>query len=207
VLTVIAGVIGLVAEAVAHEPQLAAMTKLIDDAVARGAALTSSLLAFGRGQPARPREVDVNALLADATRLLRPALGGVAIAMVAAQDLAPALADPDQLFAAVLSLAVVARNALNEGGRLSFETAMVRTEAANAFSHDVAGQILIALCAHGYGDVAEHPEQIFTDIAMAADFIGKSGGSLKSCAASGDFARVEIMLPKITAAARWLAYD
>jgi len=64
-----------------------------------------------------------------------------------------------------------------------------------------------ALCAHGYGDVAEHSEQIFTDIVMAGEFTRKSGGSLKQCAASGDFARIEIVLPKVAAAARWLADD
>lgn len=204
VLTVVAGVIGLLAEAVADEPQLAAMTKLIDDAVVRGAALTASLMAFARGRPATPREVDVNSLLVGATRLLRPALGGVDVAMTAAEGLSPALADPDQLLAAVLSLAVVARDAFDEGGRLSFETGTARAEAANACSPELDGQIMIALCAHGYGSLSEHPEQIFTDIAMAEDFIRRAGGSLRHCSASDEFARIEILLPKAQAATRWL---
>jgi signal transduction histidine kinase len=207
VLTVIAGVIGLLADAVADEPQLAAMTKLIDDAAARGAALTSSLVAFGRGRPADPREVDVNALLVGATRLLRPALGGVDVAMTAAEGLSPALADPDQLLAAVLCLAVVARNAFSEDGKLSFETGTIRAEAGHACPRDTEDRIMIALRAHGYGNVAERPEQIFTDIVMAEDFVRKSGGSLRRCAVSGEFARVEIMLPRATATARWLAED
>lgn len=122
VLIVITGMIDLLAEAVAHEPQLAAMAKLIDEAATRAAALTSSLLAFAQAQPSNPREVDVNVLLAEATRLLRSALGGIEIAMVAAKNSPTALVDPDQLLAAVLSLAVAARNAMPEGGRLSFES-------------------------------------------------------------------------------------
>jgi signal transduction histidine kinase len=154
VLTVITGVVGLLADAVADKPQLAAMTKLIDDAATRGAALTSSLLAFGRARPAYPRAVDVNALLVGATRLLRPALGGIDVAMIAAEGLSPALADPDQLLAAVLSLAVVARDAFSEGGKLSFETGTVRAEAGHAHPRDDEDQIMIALRAHGYGSLA-----------------------------------------------------
>lgn len=137
VLTVIAGAIGLLTDAVADEPQLAAMTKLIDDAAARG----------------------------------------------------------------------VARNAFSEGGKLSFETGSVRAEAGHACPRDTEGRIMIALRAHGYGNVAEHPEQIFTDIVMAEDFVRKSGGSLRRCAVSGEFARVEILLPRASATARWLAED
>jgi signal transduction histidine kinase len=207
VLTVITGVIGLLADAVADKPQLAAMTKLIDEAAARGAALTSSLLAFGRGRPAYPCEVDVNALLVGATRLLRPALGGVDVAMMAVEGLSPALADPDQLLAAVLSLAVVARNAFSEGGKLSFETGTVRAEAGHAHPRDAEDRIMIALRAHGYGSLAEHPEQIFTDIVMAEDFVRKSGGRLRRCAPSGDFARVEILLQRAQPSVRWLADD
>jgi len=65
----------------------------------------------------------------------------------------------------------------------------------------------MALCAHGYGNVVEHPEQIFTDMVTAEDFIQQSGGSLGRHAASGDFAGVEILLPTAAAAARWLAND
>jgi signal transduction histidine kinase len=74
-LTVIMGTIEVLEEAVAERPELAAVAGLIAQAAARGADLTSHLLAFARGQPSQPREVDVNALLVDAARLLRPTLG------------------------------------------------------------------------------------------------------------------------------------
>jgi hypothetical protein len=80
-----------------------------------------------------------------------------------------------------------------------------RAEAGHACPRDTEDRIMIALRAHGYGNVAEHPEQIFTDIAMAEDFVRKSGGSLRRCA--GEFASVEILLPRTQATARWLAED
>ena len=59
VLTVITGMIDILAEAVAGEPRLAAAARLIDEAATRGAALTSHILAFARDRPAQRREVDV----------------------------------------------------------------------------------------------------------------------------------------------------
>jgi hypothetical protein len=206
VLTVITGSIDLLAQAVAHEPQLAAIVKLIDEAATRGAALTWGLLAFARGQPSNPHEVDVNALLAEATRLLRPALGRIEIAVVPADDLPAAFVSSGQLLSAVLSLAIAARNEMPKGGRLSFETSMVQSEGLPACPQGRAdGQVAIALLAYGYGDVVEHPEQIFTDVELAQDFVRQAGGSLKICAASGDHARAEILLPRMAAAAPWLA--
>ena len=86
VLTVITGMIDILAEAVANEPQLAAIAKLIDDAATRGAALTAHMLSFARGRPSEPREIELNALLADAVRLLRPTLGGIELSVTAGAD-------------------------------------------------------------------------------------------------------------------------
>jgi signal transduction histidine kinase len=75
ILTVITGTIEIVAAAVEKEPQLAAITKMIDEAAARGADLTQHLLAFSCRQPLQPREVDINTLIIDSAKLLRPTLG------------------------------------------------------------------------------------------------------------------------------------
>jgi len=75
ILTVITGTIEILGEAVADRPDLAAIAKLIEEAAARGADLTSHLLAFARRQPLQPREVDVNSLLIGSAGLLRPTLG------------------------------------------------------------------------------------------------------------------------------------
>ncbi len=75
ILTVITGTIEILAEAVENEPQLSAITRMIDEAASRGAELTQHLLAFARKQPLQPRETDVNTLIIDTAKLLRPTLG------------------------------------------------------------------------------------------------------------------------------------
>jgi signal transduction histidine kinase len=207
VLTVITGMIDILAEAVADEPQLAAIARLIDEAATRGAALTAHLLAFARGRPSEPRKVDLGALLADAVRLLRPALGGIDVGVAASAGVPPALVDPSQLMAAVLSLAIAARNAMPEGGRLVFRAEPARTPdaTAHARANDGDDAVAIVIDAHGYAEVAGHREQIFSDIDTARDFVSRCGGCLEISAASTDRARVEIRLPAFVADASWLA--
>ena len=205
VLTVITGMIDIPAGAVADEPQLAAIAKLIDQAATRGAALTAHMLAFARGRPSQPRDVDLNALLADAVRLLRPTLGGIELGVAAIADIPRALADPGQLMAAVLSLAITARNAMPQGGRLVFSAGRAQTPKRLAHASEGDGAVMISIDAHGYAEVAGHHEQIFSDIDTALDFIARCGGRLEICAASGQGARAEILLPTCAAEAPWLA--
>src|SRR6202022_4563208 len=124
VLTVITGPIGILADAVADRPQLAATTRLIDDAAAeRGAQLTKHLLAFARKQPLQPREIDINALALEAAKLLHPTLGEqISILPQLTEDAWPALIDPGQLSTAILNLALNARDAMPDGGTLVLET-------------------------------------------------------------------------------------
>jgi signal transduction histidine kinase len=204
VLTVITGMIDILAEAVANEPRLAAIAKLIDDAATRGAALTAHMLSFARGRPSQPRETELNALLADAVRLLRPTLGGIELSVTEVADCATALADPGQLMAAVLSLAIAARNAMPEGGRLVLAAGAPTIE-RSASTCERARVVMISIDAYGYAEVVGHHEQIFSDIDTALDFIGQCGGRLEICAASGERARVEILLPTCAAGAPWLA--
>jgi signal transduction histidine kinase len=207
VLTVITGMIDILADAVADEPQLAAVARLIDQAAARGAALTARLLSFARGQPSEPCEVELTALVGDAVRLLRPTLGGIELAIEAADDLPPALADPGQLMAAMLSIAIVARDSMPEGGKLTFRAVAVRAEdrLAHVRASEADDALAIHIAAHGYGSVADHPERIFIDADVARDFIGSSGGQLVIGAPSGADAQLWIVLRKAAPAQSWLA--
>ena len=201
VLTVITGMIDILAEAVANEPQLAAIAKLIDEAATRGAALTAHLLGFARGRPSQPCEVELNALLADALRLLRPTLGGIELHVAPAADVPPALADPGQLMAAILSLAIAARNAMPEGGRLVFNAGTAQSMERLTHVHASDGAVMISIDAYGYAEVAGHHEQIFSDTETALEFISQCGGRLEICAASNERARAEILLPTCALAA------
>ena len=123
ILTVITGTIEILTEAVAHDPQLVTIARMIDEAAERGADLTRHLLAFARKQPLQPREVDVNALVLETAKLLRPTLGEqIEIAPLLAADAWPALVDPSQLATAILNLALNARDAMPDGGKLTLET-------------------------------------------------------------------------------------
>jgi PAS domain S-box-containing protein len=110
VLTVITGTIEIIQEAVADRPEYAAIAQLIDEAAERGAQIASQLLTFARRQPLQPRQVDINALVADTSKLLKPMLGEhIKIDIVLAANAWSALADPSQLSSAIVNLAVNAR--------------------------------------------------------------------------------------------------
>jgi PAS domain S-box-containing protein len=99
----------------------------------RAAALTQRLLAFARRQPLDPKPVAANRLVADMEDLLRRTLGpGVTLEMVLSGGLWGTLCDPNQLESALLNLAINARDAMPEGGRLTIETANAHLDDAYA---------------------------------------------------------------------------
>jgi signal transduction histidine kinase len=136
ILTVITGTIEILADAVAHSPQLAAIARMIDDAAWRGADLIQQLLAYARKQPLQPQSTDVNRLVLDTAKLLRPTLGeSVEIKMTLEEDAWPAMIDPSQLGTALINLAVNARDAMPGGGKLILETGNVMLDASFAAIH------------------------------------------------------------------------
>jgi PAS domain S-box-containing protein len=122
-LTVITGTIEILADAVKDNPPLATITKLISEAADRGAALTSSLLSFARKQALQPTEIDVNELLEELAKLLL-ATFDKKIEIVTKLDSKVWLAfvDRGQLSSALLNLAINARDAMLDGGRLTLTT-------------------------------------------------------------------------------------
>ena len=92
-------------------------------AVERATTLTHRLLAFSRRQPLEPKPVDANRLVADMSELLRRTLGEtIDLETVLAGGLWSVTADPNQLENSLLNLAVNARDAMPEGGKLTIET-------------------------------------------------------------------------------------
>jgi PAS domain S-box-containing protein len=87
----------------------------------RGAELTSKLLAFSRRQVLQPNAVDIGAMLNALAAMLRRTLDQrITIAVQVAPGCPPVLADPGQLESALLNIAINARDAMPEGGRLTF---------------------------------------------------------------------------------------
>ena len=90
----------------------------------RAVTLIHRLLAFARQQPLAPEAIDGNKLLSGMSDLLRRSLGEVIrIETVLAGGLWRTHADPNQLENAVLNLALNARDAMPDGGKLTIETA------------------------------------------------------------------------------------
>ena len=93
----------------------------------RAAALTHRLLAFSRRQPLDPRPLRVNLLIATMEDLLRRTLGEkIQLELALAADLWPTLCDQNQLENSILNLAINARDAMPDGGKLRIETSNAR---------------------------------------------------------------------------------
>jgi len=90
----------------------------------RAAALTHRLLAFARRQPLIPESVDANQLVVSLEDLLRRTIGEtIDLEITASDDLWRTLCDPNQLESALLNLAINARDAMPDGGKLTISTA------------------------------------------------------------------------------------
>jgi PAS domain S-box-containing protein len=214
ILTVITGTIGILAEAVADRPELVSIAKLIDDAAERGAQLTKHLLAFARKQPLQPREVDVNALVLAAAKLLHPTLGEqIEISPNLARDAWSALVDPNQLTAAVLNLALNARDAMPQGGKLTIETRNVYLDDGYASMHGdvvVGNYVMVAVSDTGTGIPPELLERVFDPffttkevgkgtglgLSMVFGFVKQSGGHIKIYSEVDHGTSVKLYLPR-----------
>jgi signal transduction histidine kinase len=96
------------------------------EATKRSAALTHRLLAFARQQPLAPEPLDANRMIATMSDLLRSTLGEqVRIETVNGGGLWATKVDAHQLENAILNVAINARDAMSQGGRLTIETAII----------------------------------------------------------------------------------
>jgi PAS domain S-box-containing protein len=218
ILTVITGTIEILAEAVENDPQLAAITKMIDEAAARGADLTQHLLAFARKQPLQPRETDLNTLIIETAKLLRPTLGErIEIESVFEDEACLANVDPNQLATAILNLAINARDAMPDGGKLILETASAVLDENYASRHSEVRPgryALLAVSDTGTGIPAAILDKVFNPfftskepgkgtglgLSMVYGFVKQSAGHIKIYSEEGHGTTIKIYLPPGTGA-------
>ncbi len=140
-LTVVSGSLDLIGRRVGEsDPRLTRLLANARDGASRAATLTRQLLAFARRQPLDPRPTDTDKLVTDLASLLQRTLGeSITVETVLAGDTWPAMVDPPQLENALVNLAVNARDAMRDGGRITIRTANAIVDVA-----DVPGTRAIA---------------------------------------------------------------
>jgi PAS domain S-box-containing protein len=215
-LTVITGTIEILADGVRHDPALTSIAKMINDAADRASQLTANLLAFARKQPLRPLETDVNALIEEVVKLLAPTLGRRIEIDTALSDQAwPALVDRSQLTSALVNLAINARDAMPDGGKLLFRTENFTRDAGDAEVGDLgAGDYLaVEVIDSGAGIPPAIRDRIFEPffstkqfgagtglgLSMVFGFAKQSGGGIVVDGEEGRGACFRIYLPKADA--------
>ncbi|MEI7035162.1 CHASE3 domain-containing protein [Fulvimonas yonginensis] len=180
----------------------------------RAGELTRRLLAFARKQPLRPVLVSLNEAVAGITEMIRRTLGGIyTIELVQAGGLWPVVVDVNQLENALVNLAVNARDAMPEGGRLTIQTANVALDEDYASRHPDVGSgpyVMIAVTDTGHGmseDVlAKAFDPFFTTkevgkgtglgLSQVYGFVKQSGGHVDIASEPKKGTTVRIYLPR-----------
>jgi len=183
----------------------------------RAASLTQRLLAFSRRQPLDPKPTDVGRLVTGMSELLRRSLGEqIAIETVLTGGLWRVMVDANQLEVSILNLAVNARDAMPNGGKLTIETAnAVLDETYAALQSEVVpGQyVVISITDTGIGMSREvqaralEPFYTTKDIghgtglglSQVYGFVKQSGGHLKLYSEEGMGTTVKLYLPRLLA--------
>jgi PAS domain S-box-containing protein len=135
-LTVIINHTAFAAKDVGKEDPLQADLAEIGKAAERAGLLTRQLLAFSRKQVLKPQVLDLNKIVGGMEKMLRRLLGeDIDLAVVLAVGLGKVMADPGQIEQVVMNLAVNARDAMPDGGKLTIETAYVELDGAYSSQH------------------------------------------------------------------------
>ena len=192
------------------------VTRYIDaatDGANRASQLTQRLLAFSRQQPLNPSSIDANKLVTSMTDLLSRTLGEhMQIQTVLGAGLWRTFADQVQLESAIINLAVNARDAMPDGGKLTIETANGSVDAAYGLQHGLAPGQYVMICVTDTGDgmdaqtMALAFDPFFTTkevgkgtglgLSQVFGFVRQSGGHVKLYSEVGHGTTVKIYLPR-----------
>ncbi len=144
---------------------LAEDIRRIKDASRKAAALTGQLLAFSRRQVLQPRNICLNAVVAATEQLLRRTIGeNISLVTSLAPDLNTVHADPVQMEQVVMNLAVNARDAMPQGGKLIFETKnldLTSPYPGKGFEIPAGRHVMLIVTDSGTGIRPEHLDRIF----------------------------------------------
>ncbi|MEO6926805.1 MAG: ATP-binding protein [Rhodanobacter sp.] len=183
----------------------------------RAATLTSRLLAFSRRQPLDPKPVDANRLITGVADMLTRTLGEqVQLEVVRAPALWMTQVDVSELESALLNLAVNARDAMPEGGRLTIETQNAILDddyvSTNAEPITAGEYVLVSVTDTGIGMNEETLERVFEPffttkpvgqgtglgLSQIYGFIGQSNGHVRISSVVGQGTTIKLYLPRVT---------
>ena len=188
---------------------------LIDNAVQgaqRGVTLTQRMLAFARQQSLKPELLDVRQLIRSVRDLLvRSAGPATSLEWAIPDDVAPVLADANQLELALLNLVTNARDAVADGGRITVSVGSEHIATAGARPPSPGSYVVIAVSDDGAGmdeaTLARCVEPFFTTkgvgrgtglgLSMVHGMAEQSGGCLRIRSRPGEGTRAEILLPMV----------
>ena len=211
-LTAIRGYSELLLTALAGSP-LRADVEEIYNAADRAATLTGQLLAFSRRQILSPEIVILNQRVMDMSRMLNRLIGEhIAIDLHLATDLWSVRADAAQLEQVLVNLALNARDAMPDGGRLAIETANREITAAQARALEISPGAFVELLVRdtGVGIAANLQGRIFEPffttkpkgagtglgLSMVYGFVRQSGGTVTVQSAPGRGSSFSLLLPR-----------
>ena len=214
ILQVVGGNLQLLSSHLQDDELAARYLKSSLKAVERGAKLSSQLLAFARKQPLQPVVVNLGRVLRGLEDLVQRAVGEtIAVEIVVSGGLWNVMLDPHQLENVVLNLAINARDAMPNGGKLTLELGnSMLDDAYVRFAPDVpAGQfVMLAITDTGIGmpkEVLERAvEPFFTTkreglgtglgLSMAFGFVKQSGGHFRIYSEIGHGTTIRMYFPR-----------
>ncbi|HEV2186478.1 MAG TPA: PAS domain S-box protein [Stellaceae bacterium] len=217
-LTTIIGNLDLISRGSSDHAVVAQRLVSVAHAAHRASSLTSRLLAFARRQTLAPQATDINRLITDMSELLRRTLGeNIDVEAVLAGGLWRAFVDPVQLENSLLNLAINARDAMPDGGKLTVESAntYLDEEYAESRPEVTAGQyVLIAVTDSGSGMTPEVIERAFEPffttksegvgtglgLSQVYGFVKQSGGHIALYSEVGQGTTIKIYLPRYSGA-------
>jgi PAS domain S-box-containing protein len=214
-LMVIQGYADLLTERLADGDPLRRNAEQIQTASQRATSLTRQLLAFSRKQMLAPKVLSVQSVVAEMEKILRRLIGeDIQLETSSAPDLGLIKADRSQIEQVILNLAVNARDAMPEGGRLTIETANVELDKAAAHPPAVLSPgkyVMLAVTDNGCGMDAETQAHIFepffttkekgkgTGLGLATVYgiVKQSGGYVWVYSEPGRGTSFKVYLPRI----------
>ena len=178
-LTVILGYSQILAEGVPAGSRLADSTAQIKSAADRAAGITRQLLAFSRKTVLSPRVINLNDIMLNLDSLLRRLIGeDIEVLTVPSNDLGSVKADPGQIEQVIMNLALNARDAMPQGGKLTLETSNEQLDESYAERHrptEPGRYVMLAVSDTGHGMTPETLARIFEPFYTTKE-VGKGTG-------------------------------